>query len=66
MSVVVDGAYANTDVYARDEDEAEEKEEEKSEEQVVEETEELVVEENSFKEELERMRRHLQILKLKI
>ena len=65
MSVVVDGAYANTDVFARDEDETEEQEE-NSEEQVVEENEELVVEENSFKEELERMRRHLQILKLKI
>lgn len=65
VSVVVDGAYANTDVFARDEDETEEQEE-NSEEQVVEENEELVVEENSFKEELERMRRHLQILKLKI
>lgn len=65
VSVVVDGAYANTSVFARDEDETEEQEE-NSEEQVVEETEELVVEENNFKEELERMRRHLQILKLKI
>jgi len=66
VSVVVDGAYTNTDVFARDEDETEEQQEEKSEEQVVEETEELVVEENSQKEELEMMRRHLQILKLKI
>jgi len=62
VSVVVDAAYSNTDIFARDEDKDEE--EVKSEEPKVEEN-SLDEEFKRLNDEIERMKMHLKILKFK-